>query len=148
MSTLHEQIFSYKPKPNKPYNYREKLDLVLFALRNHNDEQRYSALLTTCNLRYNINISIPEFKRVLHKLEKDGFVLVENIDIYSITLDGYYFGGYVKKHKRDVIKYYQGQFQNWTLSIGTGLAGLYGLFEITKWCYHHFYWMHVLKFWQ
>ncbi|MDB5123389.1 MAG: hypothetical protein JWP94_1518 [Mucilaginibacter sp.] len=147
MAKQISQIFAYRPKPKKPYNYREKLDLVLLALIIHNDEQRYGGLLTGMNLRYNANLSEPEFKRVLHKLEKDGFILVKNVDIFSITLDGYYFMGYVKRHRKDVIKFYQGQFQNWTLSIGTGLAGLYGFFEVTKWCYHHFPWMHILKFW-
>jgi len=147
MSKPLSSIFAYRFKSGKPLNYREKLDFVLFALRNHDEEQRYAQLLNNVNLRYNVNVSIPEYKRILHKLEKDGFILVEKVDLYSITLDGYYFKGYVIANKNLLRRNHLLSFRDWTLAIGTGMAGLYGLFEILKWCYHHFYWMQILKFW-
>ena len=104
MSVIRNKIFSYRPQSDKPLNYREKLDLVLFALRNHNGEQRYGGLFIVMRVRYHANLDEEEFKRVLNKLKKDGFILVKTVDIYSITLDGYYFKGYVAANKSHIVK--------------------------------------------
>ena len=123
-------------------NYRQKLDIILDCLREHNEEIKYGGLITLLALSYKLDLreNVSQFKRMMKKLEIDGYIMVDKVDIYFITLDGYYFKGYIQKHKQDNIKYNLSQFQSWTLSIGTGMAGLYGLFEIAKWFYHHNGW--------
>ena len=92
-------------------------------------------------------------KMALYKLEEDKYAyeLVnednKKLRFWSVTIEGSIFNGYVKQFSSLRTNRRLHRIQNWTLSIGTGLAGLYGLFEIQKWSYHHFQWMHFLKFW-
>ena len=54
---------------------------------------------------------------------------------YSITFKGKMFsksGGYIKKEKRESTSITLQSWQTWAISVGTVLAGIYGLVEILK----------------
>jgi len=90
---------------------------------------------------------------VLTKLVKDKYAhhLEANISnvtsytalSYSITFEGLVFhqqGGYAKQDENNKRKAKKERLNILAVSIGTVFAGLYGLFEITKWFFHHFHW--------
>jgi hypothetical protein len=91
---------------------------------------------------------------ILHKLIKDEYVnKVHREEIkrpiprpagqtYYISFEGKLFienGGYNQQQKESNRHKTIEITHQWVLSIGTLLAGLYGLVEISKWIYRHFY---------
>lgn len=96
-----------------------------------------------------LTLPLKDVFEVIKKLEKDGFAIRDYINDpvdaspYWSTLDGRVFiknGGYVEKTKYDKIINRNRRIRTFALAWGTALAGLYGLFEILKWVFHHFHW--------
>ena len=132
----------------------EKLDILLEVLRSQKDAIAFNRILELLK-QINPDFNAKWLKMALYKLERDKFIEAElfNKDdpkansIWLLSIEGSIFHGYIEQFSVLRTNRRLSRLQNWTLSIGTGLAGLYGLFEILKWFYHHFHWMHCLKFW-
>jgi predicted transcriptional regulator len=86
-------------KHDHQLDYREKLDLTLQAFKNEKGELLPTAVLVTLNARYAANFSNEELNRVIEKLKKDEFLILNSEAKYAITIDGYYFIGYVEQDK-------------------------------------------------
>ena len=132
----------------------EKLDILLEVLRSQKDAIAFNRILELLK-QINPDFNGKWLKMALYKLERDKFIEAElfNKDdpkansIWLLSIEGSIFHGYIEQFSVLRTNRRLSRLQNWTLSIGTGLAGLYGLFEILKWFYHHFCWMHYLRFW-
>lgn len=125
----------------------EKLDYVLEYLKSVDKTQVLEANL----VYFDINpqhgediLSKDECLMAVDKLIRDGYVVEKTstmgITAITISFEGSLFQGYKNQAKDLLTKRRLARFQSWTLAIGTGLAGLYGLFEITKWIFHHYHW--------
>lgn len=84
-----------------------------------------------------------EFQQILVKLEKDGYAnFIKSFDtgFYRISFEGSLFKGYRVLGRANLLKQRLFLIREWSLALGTVLAGMYGLFEILKWLFHHFHW--------
>jgi predicted transcriptional regulator len=131
-------------------NYRQRLDIILACLRNHNNEIKYGGLITLLALSYKLDLreSAAHFERLIKKLELDGFVSVNKVDTYFITLDGYYFKGYeyaleVENEKLHIIEENENQKvrREDSLKNATWFAGFAALFLLLFQIYTSF-WPH------
>ncbi len=122
----------------------DKIDKLLDLFRVEEKGIRESFVCEMMTPYYKLSES--EIKRFLNQLKNDEYIFLWE-DYYIITIKGILFNGYKKQSKASRTIRCVLIFQNWILAAGTGLAGLYGLFEILKWFYHHFEWMQRLKFW-
>lgn len=128
----------------------EILDAILEYLRINNDKEQKDSLdgsrITMADImnhlqnRFNYALSHQEIIRPLKKLQNDGFIEDGYHDFY-ITYDGYLFHGYEAQAKYDKSINRNNQIRSFALAWGTALAGIYGLFEILKWAFHHFHWV-------
>lgn len=84
--------------------------------------------------------SIEYFGALIHQLEEDGFIKTSIIEssVKTVTIKGLIFEGYVNNSKSESMRFLLLQVSTWMTAVGTGLAGVYGLFEMVKWAYHHF----------
>ncbi len=89
----------------------------------------------------NIEVSESEMRRFINQLDEDGYIFLKD-DLYIITIKGMIYRGYTKDFKASRVSRRVSRFHNWTLAIGTALAGLYGLYEIMKWLDHRFFCWH------
>ena len=102
----------------------EKLDQVLDLLKDNKPHQ-LGRIMTELKLLKNVNYTLDELRIALRKLEKDGFAFTNvATDVFTITLDGYLFMGYVKKSKIDLTSYRRRNVRDFALTWGTVLAGI------------------------
>jgi hypothetical protein len=102
----------------------EKLDQVLDLLRDNKPHQ-LGGIMTELRLLKEVHYSLDELRIALRKLEKDGFVFTNvGTDVFTITLDGYLFTGYVKKSLIDKTSYRRRNVRDFALTWGTVLAGI------------------------
>jgi hypothetical protein len=78
-----------------------------------------------------------EIENALLKLVKDGFAEIDDDDNFRITFEGILFEGYEDKLKKEHISNRNKSVQTILLIGGTLAAGLYGIFEVLKWLFHH-----------
>ena len=87
---------------------------------------------------YAENIDMGTFVKILNKLYDNKYVdreLKYNVYHYSISLEGEVFnlqGGYEKLEDRKSKAANLQSWQTWVIAVGTGLAGIYGLYELIK----------------
>lgn len=123
----------------------DKLDYVLNYIKELKHEQTTDITI----LSYTINneyISTEEVFDIVNKLIKNGYVdeiNKNNIINIQINLEGRIFistGGYNNQHKID--KYLKTLEKTKTILLvgGTASAGIYGIFEVLKWLFHHEGW--------
>jgi hypothetical protein len=90
-------------------------------------------------------------REILDRLINDGHVkefkqqkpVNPEYHTYSITFNGRIFkeaGGYKEDQKARNTLFRKKRIQNVLLTCGTVAAGLYGIFEIIKWIFHHEHW--------
>ncbi|HEY5328108.1 MAG TPA: hypothetical protein VIJ27_13985 [Mucilaginibacter sp.] len=127
----------------------KKLDLVLGIVA----EETNNTSIATIVLKGKEKVSGSDVHFVLDKLVEDKYVhfiggplpanVTENTAFsYSITFNGLVFhqqGGYSREHKNRRAKARKDAAYTIVVAVGTFLAGLYTLFEIVKWVFHHFH---------
>lgn len=122
----------------------EKLDYLLELLKRYSSSHSYNDIW----IKSKGKISDVELPYMLAKIIKDGYVIeTKNSDgnnySYSISFEGVIFQGYVSLNKLHRRAAFRNRVETLILTYGTFLAGLYGLFEISKWLFHHEGW-HLL----
>ena len=125
----------------------QQLDSVLDVIIN---KHKGSAKLLEISTFMKKKIAHTSVDILIDKLIKDGYVERPygsgnplNDTIHRATLEGLIFhqnGGYVNENKIAKIRSRKDEVYTYSVAIGTALAGLYGLFEIAKWIFHHFNW--------
>jgi hypothetical protein len=115
------------------------------------------AALTADTIQEKANIdNIKTLLEILGKLEKDGHIEKNNainksisdtfgtyLFYYSSTFNGRLFsesGGYAMQNKKQKTLSRNEYIRTLLLTYGTALAGLYGVFEVLKWLFHHEGW--------
>ena len=84
-----------------------------------------------------------EIETILVKLKEDKYLLNFPNGHYGLTVSGRVFiekGGYKQELNNEKRKALKDQIYIYAVGAGTVLAGLYGLFEMLKWLYHHEGW--------
>ncbi|HZY35464.1 MAG TPA: hypothetical protein VFE53_02380 [Mucilaginibacter sp.] len=128
----------------------QKLDLVLGILAEDTENTSVYKIV----LKSGEKISADNTVLVLKKLVNDNYVndisgdvwsplAPNNQNSYSITFEGLLFhqqGGYSGQEKKDKLKIRKDNANIIAVAVGAGLAGLYGLFEMAQWFFHHFHW--------
>jgi hypothetical protein len=105
-----------------------------------------------------LNRDLPSQKILLHAFEIDSILIKLMEDKYIFRFDGNYAltvagrmfieqGGYKQQLENEKRKAIKEVVYIYAVGIGTALAGLYGLFEMSRWVYHHFHFLQALKFW-
>lgn len=120
----------------------DKLDFILNSIEPYNG---HFLTLTEITKQSEIlgKININELPSIVNKLTKDGYLDFEINDskdtifgsdkMYMITFEGKMLneqGGYRYKEKRDSISAKLQLAQTWAITVGTALAGLYGLSQV------------------
>ena len=123
----------------------QKLDRVIGILANSGGNQKSKAQII---FEANDEITYVDIEMLFNKLIKDGYAEKPygdsnplNQTIYVLTFEGLIFyqkGGYKKEEKIIKLRLLKDEVYTYSVAIGTGLAGLYALFEMLKWVYHHF----------
>jgi hypothetical protein len=122
-----------------------KLDALLRLLQNHEGAIGFNKILELLQ-KDKVEFDGKLLKMALYQLEKDNYVYeLNNIGdktdtIYLISIQGAIFHGYKKAKCQARWNRLKEKCRTLSLVIGTALAGLYGLFEILKWVFHHFCW--------
>jgi hypothetical protein len=124
----------------------QKLDKILEILKKNKEHRvRMKEIIHS-----NKEITYDNFDMIINKLMKDGYVdrpydfsnpLSDTF--YSLTFEGLVFhdkGGYIEQERQLKISTCNKRIQNILLTYGTTFAGVYGIFEILKWFFHHEGW--------
>ena len=127
----------------------KELDFVFFFFKENDQEYEVHVLLEELK-KVELEIDILKLERIINKLHKDEMIDCRKEDyfndpnnvgyFYKISYNGYIFKGYVTDACNSFWKNLRGRCQTLILVVGTGLAGLYGLFEMLKWLFHHEHW--------
>ena len=139
----------------------EKLDRILFLFPLDENESLFKVLknIQTKYPTIDIRLLVEIFQKLeddkyirkdYSKFKKGRFGRWQEQEHYSLTFEGELFknsGGYCQQFKNEKRKAAKDKAYITAVGIGTALAGLYGFFEIAKWVYHHFHFLHFLKFW-
>jgi hypothetical protein len=120
-----------------------KLDFVLRSMQYY-DGQYLNLTEITKQSEILGKININELPSIVNKLVKDGYLdfetklsndtIFESDKKYMITFEGKLLietGGYGDKAKREAISTNLKLVQTWAIAVGTALAGLYALYQLT-----------------
>jgi len=145
----------------------QKLDFVFNQFVSTDDIPGYTRAMIEDGIKDNkIDIGNIQLIEILHKIKKDEYVRVvkgdlvwrgvkhPETDFYVLTFEGELFklsGGYTQQaidtaNAKRRAKLYECQLLWATAFAGIGATGIL-VWEIAKWSYHHFQWMHIFKFW-
>ena len=125
----------------------EKLDALLTYFVSEK-----STKVSFSDLTSRFNATPGQIREILDRLLSDGYVRefththpmgTSEWETYSSTFDGRLFydnGGYKHEAKVTASLNQNEYIRTLILTYGTALAGLYGLFEILKWLFHHEGW--------
>jgi hypothetical protein len=120
----------------------QKLDTVLNYIKNHDVVYKDELIKRMDDL----SITRVELGRIIYRLIDDKNITEnpslrpDKIPFYVATFDGFLFESYVQHAKQATTSNRNEYIRTLLLTYGTALAGVYGLFEILKWVFHHFHW--------
>lgn len=94
-------------------------------------------------LPLNKKLKVYEIEAIIKMLEKEDLIFLFDSGSYVLSVKGHIFweeGGYRQKEKSIRVTQRYQRIQTLILIGGTGAAGVYGIFEILKWLFHHEHW--------
>ena len=125
----------------------EKLDYVLNVLKDQTVFLTRNQILNVLR-QSGFTIAHHDLVRIMDRLINDGYVIEMKTDesgqqvmsSCQISYYGYLFKGYKAKERTARWHKLALDIRVWSLAVGTAMAGIYGLFEIVKWFFHHEGW--------
>jgi hypothetical protein len=127
----------------KVNNLIEEIDIIFFKLK---DDKSFlsSDSFTVVFLNKKIPIKKEKIEVILDFLFDEGYVSKRQIHVsvfeYRINIKGLLFNGYKDKGSMDAISNRNARIQTLLLVRGTSAAGVYSVFEVLKWFFHHEHW--------